>query len=487
MTERSQSESSPLEHLATGVPGLDEVLRGGIFPGGVYILQGGPGAGKTILANHICYNWAAAGKRSLYVTLLAETHHRLLRYLQSMRFFDPRHAADAVFYESGFDTLKREGLEGVLDFLRRNGRERDASLVVLDGLFVLEETAHSEREFREFINDIAVLADMVGCAILLLTNSKRSSGSPEYTMVDGWIELDMMESEYRTIRQLHVHKFRGSDFVGGQHASSITANGFRVYPRLETRSEAIESVPVVLGERVATGIAALDEMVGGGLPRASATLAIGPTGTGKTSLALHFVCESTTTEPGLFLGFYEDPARLLWRAACLGLPLAERIDSGAVRLMWHPAAELSADEVIADLVDTIRSDGIKRIVIDGTSALEQAVLYRTRLGRLMTALTNTLRNLGVTGFYTAELPQLIGNPLDVRIGPLSAVAENIVLLRYAERDAQLIKMLTVMKMRDSDFSHGARRLHISAAGVDLLEWSGELHQDDHRPEAPSDV
>ncbi len=164
--------------VPTGVPGLDAVLEGGLLPRAVYIVQGGPGEGKTILANQICYSWAARGERSLYVTLLAETHHRLLRHLQNMAFMDNRHAGTSVTYESAFDILRTDGLEGVLRYLSRNGKRQQASLIVIDGLFALEENAHSERAFREFINDLSVYADVVGCTILLLTNSKRDSGAP---------------------------------------------------------------------------------------------------------------------------------------------------------------------------------------------------------------------------------------------------------------------------------------------------------------------
>lgn len=458
---------APLDHLPTGVPGLDTILRGGILPGGVYIIQGGPGAGKTILANQICYNWAAAGQRSLYVTLLAESHHRLLRYLSKMAFFDASRAGDDIFYESGFDTLKQEGLDGILAFLRRNSRARDASLIVLDGLFVLEENAASERAFREFVNDLGVLADLADCSILLLTNSKRSSGSPEYTMVDGWFELELAETDYRACRFLRVHKFRGSDFIPARHAVTISEQGVQVYPRLETLPLARREGPPLSEARLGTGVEQLDALIGGGLPVGSTTLLIGPTGVGKTSLALHFLCAATPAEPALLLGLYEDKPRLLRRAASLGLPLAERLADGSVEILWHAATEVLLDEIVEEMLQAVRSRGVQRLVIDGLSALERVALHEGRLGRFLAALTNTLRSAGVTTLYTSELPQLIGTPSHVRLGSLSAVAENIVLMRYAERHHHLAKALSIMKMRDSDFSAAAHELRFGPQGASL--------------------
>lgn len=147
MTDR-KSLDQEVGRVSTGVPGLDRVLHGGLLPRSVYIIQGGPGEGKTILANQLCYHRAQHAERSLYVTLLTETHHRLIRHLREMEFMREQALGDSVFYESAFDTLRKDGLEGVLRFLVRNTRDRKASFIVLDGLFALEETAETERSFR---------------------------------------------------------------------------------------------------------------------------------------------------------------------------------------------------------------------------------------------------------------------------------------------------------------------------------------------------
>ncbi|HEX5515558.1 MAG TPA: RAD55 family ATPase, partial [Gammaproteobacteria bacterium] len=161
--------------LRTGVPGLDTILDGGLIPGSVYIIQGSPGAGKTILANQICFHHAHTGSKALYVTLLAESHDRLLAHLSQLTFFDGSQVPDSIYFISGFDTLSRDGLKGILHLLRSESRARDASLIVLDGLFALEETAQSAKEFRKFINDLTTLSMLIGCTVLLLTNNARRS------------------------------------------------------------------------------------------------------------------------------------------------------------------------------------------------------------------------------------------------------------------------------------------------------------------------
>lgn len=459
-------DDNDLERLQTGIAGLDAVLCGGLISGSVYLIDGPPGAGKSILANQICFNRAARGGRAVYVTLLAESHHRLLRNLHGMGFLDPEEVGDAVFFESGFDTLKEEGLEGVIHFLRRNSKANRASLIVVDGVFALAERSDSAAEFREFLNDLGALADLTGCTILLLTNSDRSSGNPEYTMVDGWIELDLVDDGERALRLLRVKKFRGSNFIAGLHEARIDDNGLRVFPRLEAlESEA--PAPIPAAGRVASGIRSLDEMIGGGVPTGSTTLLVGPTGVGKTSVGLEFICASSAAEPGLLFGFYEQGERLARRARALGHDLEALIDRGVVEVHWQAPTERILDELAVKLLEAVAARGVKRLFVDGVDALQQAAVNPARLGRFLTALTNRLRAAGVTALFSLEVPELTGAEGNIRLATVSALAENILLLRYVERDYQLRRALSVIKLRESGFDHVSREFYLTDNGVQL--------------------
>src|SRR4051812_7336990 len=133
-----------LERIPSGVPGLDAVLKGGFPRGGIHLLQGQPGAGKTVLGNQICYHHAQAGGRALYVTLLAESHARMLLHLGTLSFFDASRLPDQIAYVSGLGTLEGEGLPGLLTLLRREIAARKASIMILDGLVAAEDRATSD-------------------------------------------------------------------------------------------------------------------------------------------------------------------------------------------------------------------------------------------------------------------------------------------------------------------------------------------------------
>lgn len=452
--------------LPSGVAGLDTILCGGLLAGSVYIIGGGPGAGKTILANQVCFSAAAQGERTLYVTLLAESHHRLVRNLRRLRFFSESKAADAVVFESAFEALKQEGLDGVLRFLTRNGKRQRASLLVLDGLFALEDTAQSEAELREFINDLSALADLTGCTILLLTNSERGRGSPEYTMVDGWLELDSRIESGRLSRFLRVNKFRGSNFIGGYHQLQISDEGVAVFPRLEAL-EAEPVAPEAIAGLLSSGAASIDRALGGGIAKASTTLVAGPSGIGKTSFGLQFICASSEREPGLVLSFYEDAPRLCRRARSLGLDLEAKLASGIVQMIWVSATEKILDIIASQLLNAIARNGTRRLLIDGLQGFRQACQQPERLDAFLAVLTDRLRSLGVTSTFTIEVPELHQAPAALAVHGLSAVAENILLLRYQRQHGILRRVLEVIKVRESTFDPHLFELSLSDRGLSI--------------------
>src|SRR5882757_10430846 len=231
----SNQELQQLTRVPSGVKGLDDILGGGFFGGGLYIVEGAPGVGKTILGNQICFNHAAAGEKVLYVTLIAETVGRMLLNIRNLTFFNEDAVGDGIVYVSGFNALKSDGLTGLLHLLRREVASRKATTLIVDGFASASDNAHSGEELKLFVQQLQTQADAASCTVFLLTNPTEHQPSSEETMVDGIISLGTTTHEWRSARELSVRKFRGSSYLQGVHSYDITENGVTVYPRLEAQ------------------------------------------------------------------------------------------------------------------------------------------------------------------------------------------------------------------------------------------------------------
>lgn len=457
-----QGAGGSLERVPTGVAGLDRILSGGLIRGGVYIVEGSPGAGKTILANQVCFFRAAGGDRVCYLTLLSEGHDRMLDFLSPMRFCDLAVLPDRMTYVSGYAAMREGGLSGVLGLLSETIRRTKPHFFVLDGLYIAQEAVHSDTEFREFIYALQGEAALHRCTVLLLTNGPQPAYSPERTMVDGIVQLTDTPVGQRSARTLRVLKFRGSPFLGGEHIFRIDDGGVTVLPRLESVTDL--TPPDRLRGCLSTGIAGLDAMTSGGLVIGSTTLVLGPSGIGKTTVGLHFLSQVTPQEPGLLFGCYESPARLAAKGAAVGVDIAGLVASGALEVLWHRPFESSLDELAADLLAGVRRTGARRVFIDGVGAFRQTALRPERLNAYFGALALSLQAEGATAMVTSVSRDILSFE-NIILDDLSVVAENVLLMRYREGAGRFDRLLSVLKLRDNGFDPAVRRFDITSQGI----------------------
>lgn len=452
------------ERISTGVPGLDTLLHGGFVKGGVYMVMGMPGAGKTILANQVCFHHVAQGGRALYVTLLAETHTRMLSNLRSMDFFEPSRIPESLAYLSAYSVLEEGGLEALLALIRQEMKARQASLLLLDGLVAAEELAPTERDFKKFIHGIQVATGLVGCTALLLTTGGGQGLKAEHTMVDGLIVMRERTFGVRAVRELTVRKFRGSGHLRGPHGFEISEHGVTVYPRLETLvGPAIQETPAK--ERTAFGIKGLDDMLHGGVFRGSTTMLFGTPGSGKTLLGLHFLVEGALKgERGHYFAFYDSPQRVRDQAASVNLELEPLLEQGHLEVSFRPPLENLLDALGLQLLILIREGGVRRLFVDGLDALSR-VASPPRITRFMAALVNECRMRGVTMLFSVETEFAFGPALRFPARGISMITENILFLRCAELNAELRRFISVLKLRTSAHDPALRELQITPSGI----------------------
>jgi circadian clock protein KaiC len=460
--------------LPTGIPGLDRILEGGFLAAGVYIVQGPPGGGKTILANQMCFHQATNGQRAVYVTLLAESHDRMFGHMRRMAFFNEAFIPERVYYVGGYSTLQAGGLDALVALIRGVMQKHSATLLVVDGLVSAQESAPSDRLFKQFIHEISALADFTKCTVLLLTNAERASGFyPEHTMVDGVLHLTDEVSELRPLRHIRVLKMRGTAPLRGLHSVRISDRGLEVRPRLESLlpKGPVAEHPLATGAKMGFALPELDDMLRGGLRQGSVTMLLGSSGSGKTLLGMQFLSAGIKQgERAVYFGFFEYPDAILAKCQRVGIGgLTEGIERGQAEIVWHRPVEGVIDELGESLIETIRRVKPHRLLIDGMDGFERAADFPERMSNVYTAIAQELERHGVTTIYTTELRLLFGRDIEVPIDGLSGATQNIILLRHVEHQATLLRVLAILKVRDGDYDGRMREVRITDGGIRLLD------------------
>ncbi len=466
---KNKSKTVSLPRLLTGVPGLDTISNGGLYRGGIYLVQGKPGAGKTILGNQICFGHVASGEKALFVTLLTEPHGRMLSHLRCFDFFDPKQVGTSIKYVSGYQVLEQEKLPGLLAFLRTTLRDSKASLLVVDGLITAGSVAESDLELKKFIHELQVFIELLGCTAVMFTGANGDADQYAVrTMVDGLVDLTFERIGMGITRSVEVVKLRGGSSLTGRHRFEIADPGLIVYPRIETILGNTPDRSTNARARVSLGIPSLDQMLGGGVYPASATMLLGSSGSGKTIVGLSCLAAGAREkERGLYFGSSETPAELLRNAEGLGSALTRQLRSNLIELLWQPPSDdRIPDEMAERLIAIVKKRGIRRLFIDGIDGFKHFFDHE-RTGNFFSALCNELRALGVATLLSEDTQDLFGPEIRVPVTRLATMMDNIVLLRHVELRARLHRLISVMKMRGAQTDSALREFSIGEHGIEI--------------------
>jgi circadian clock protein KaiC len=459
-----------LERVKSGIPRLDHILKGGFLKGGTYTVLGPPGSGKTILGNQFCFNHVvSADGRCVYLSLLVESHAKMLRHLAPMTFFKADYIPERVYYVSGYIPLREGGPDALLKLIRETLKERQATLFVIDGMENLRQFAEGEQQIKEFVHELQAFTAMLGCTSLLMSFKDPAYSFTENAVVDGVIELSDTLVGPRAVRELTVHKFRGGDYLRGKHEVELSEEGMIIHPRTEIQFDKPPPLATERRVRMAFGVPELDKMLWGGIPSGSTTALLGAPGTGKTLLGLSFLVEGAKQgHHGVYFGFYEPPPRLIEKAGQVGIELETYIGKGLIEVIWQPALEHMLDSLAEQLLEKIRatSQPRRRLFIDGIEGFRAASVYPDRMARFLSAFCNQLRTFDVTAVVSEELG-LFRPDIDMPNPELANVVETVIMLRYVELRSQLYRLLSIMKMRESRYDTSIREFKITDNGLDV--------------------
>jgi circadian clock protein KaiC len=454
-----------MERLPTGNGRLDAILGGGLVLNAITLVVGAPGTGKTILAEQCLFANATPERPGLYLSTVSEPFDKLLRYGQSLDFFDVARLAESVFYDDLGDAVHNDGLAGVLDRIDSLMKQHAPGIIVIDSFKALRTFAANDAEFRRFLHELAGRLSVLAVSSLWVGEYEpgEATTSPEFAVADAVIGLETRRSAERSIRYLSVRKLRGSDFLSGDHVYRITAGGLVVFPRLADirDNSAFDSN----GERVSTGISALDDALEEGYWSGSTTLIAGPSGVGKTIMGLHFVFAGAAHgESGVFVTLQENRAQL---ARVIGR-FGWNVESPNVTIMDRSPVDLYVDELVYELLQRIRDVGAKRLVIDSLNDLVIATPDPMRLREFLYSLVQRCARLGVSLMFTYETMELFRISRLSELG-MSHISDNVVLLQHVQDRSEMKRALTVLKSRGSMNSAAIREFRISVDGITLGE------------------
>ncbi|HUG42431.1 MAG TPA: ATPase domain-containing protein [Longimicrobiales bacterium] len=455
--------------MSTGHRELDAILGGGFPEHSTNILMGPPGTGKTILAEQTMFHNAGGERPAVYISTLSEPLAKVLGHLQRFRFFDAEKMLGGVVYEDLAGALLERGVGHLVERVRELMREVEPKLLVIDSFKAVHDLAGTPLEMRRVAAELGGLLSASDVTTFLVGEYAPEAVSeyPEFAVVDGIVELSRQRTDKRDERHIRVLKLRGSGYQEGLHAFTITPDGLRVYPRLVSPAEPLPYT--ASAERVPTGVAGLDAMLGGGFWRGSATLVVGPAGSGKTTFALAFALGAVERgEAALYLNFQENPTQLARTIGGLGVDLEEYRRKG-LRLQYASPVELRIDAVVVELFRSIREEGIRHVVVDAVGDLALAATSRERFHDYMYSVVQHFAGAEVTSVMTLEGQAGVRRAWTQPESRYSTLSDVLIELDLLAGDPPVGRTLRVVKARGIAHPLAPRAMEIGAKGIRVAE------------------
>jgi circadian clock protein KaiC len=461
------------ERASSGITGLDDVLGGGLPAYHLYLVEGNPGAGKTTLGLQFLRAGADRGEKGLYVTL-SETRSELrtvaashgwrlddieLFELVSSEGLGPE-AEQSILHPSEIEL--GETVRGVMSAVER----LQPSRVVFDSLSEMRLLAQNPLRYRRQVLALKkFFSEQRGTVLLLDDRSTSDTDLQLHSIAHGVVSLEQAVDQYGPERRrMRVIKMRGIPFRGGEHDFNLDTGGIKVFPRLVAAEHRIPTEASI----VSTGTAALDRLIGGGLPRGSNTLFIGPSGAGKTTTAI--ACARAALERGEKVAYYlfdEGLSTLLLRSRALGLDVEPYLRNGQLNIVPLDPAEVSAGEFAHMTCHAVEDQEATLVVIDSLNAYLQAMPGSKHLMLQMHELLTYLNHRNVVTILILGQHGLLGE-MQTEVD-MSYLSDAILLFRYFESRGSLRKAVSMVKSRTTSHELTIREFRLGPGGLEVGE------------------
>jgi circadian clock protein KaiC len=449
-----------VKRIAKGVTGLNEVLDGGLEQGAVVVVAGAPGTGKTVLAQQICFAVGTAERKCIYYTTISEPHAKLVAHLEQFTFYDAGALGTRVelIHLGGYlQPGSQGGLQPLVSEIVRKVLDEKPAIVVIDSAKMLRDFATGQ-QLRAALFELTGRIARTDTLVLLLGEYTPGdlTSEVEFSLADVIIQLEYEAREPVDRRSLRVIKMRGGRYAPGHQTFQIDACGIRVFPRIETL---VPAGSAAVSGRISSGIPGLDELMAGGMKQGDATLVMGPSGVGKTTLGMRWLAQGLQEgENCLFVTLQDSPDQLIDMAADFGWDIAAARATGQLVISYIPSGNLDMD-VLADAVrSSLATAPVRRVVIDSLAELILASREWDRFPAYMRSLVALVRSVGSSMLVTSETTD---TGLTARsMERLMFLFDNVIDIRYIEQPTGLGRALNVVKMR-----HGAHQMTLNSVTI----------------------
>ena len=456
-----------------GVPGLNAILCGGVPVEETYLVQGGPGTGKTTLGLQFLRAGAQQGEAGLFVTLsqsrrslltIARSHGWELGGIEIREYGDAK-ASEQI--QTVFPSAEVE-LEETVALIREAVRDVAPGRVVVDTISDLRELSGDHTRYRRELRELRQFLAAQGCTVLFLDDTPENTGDCELqNQANGVLALRQQAPEYGGVRRsMQVIKMRSTPFLTGSHNFRIQTGGMEVYPRITADGENTYDT----WEPVSSGITELDEMLGGGLREGTACLVAGPTGSGKSAVAFQYA--HAAAERGecasVFL-FNERLETFYMRSSGLGMDMEEHVEAGRLHVQQVDTGVIAPSEFAQRVRRTVEVDGARVVVIDSLTGYVNAMLRQNLLLSQLHELITYLSQHGVLTLLVVDQhgPFSVGEQASP--GHVSYLADSVLLLAYQKEAGRRERSISVLKQRHGPHALDARRLDLSDRGLAIGE------------------
>lgn len=464
------SQSSTIR-LETGISGLDDILLGGLPSGQMYLIEGEPGTGKTTLALQFIRAAHQRGERGLYITL-SEPRQELEQTIRS-HGWDPSEIDIAEFTpaEAGLSPEEQYTvfhpseieLATTIQRLTETIDSAKPTRLVIDSLSELRLLASDGMRYRRQLLALKQFFTGRETTVLLLDDRTVSDMNDAQlrSIAHGVLQLTNVPRSFGvTRRQIEILKLRASAYREGFHDYNIRHGGLVVYPRLV----AAEHTSSLYGERIRSGIGGLDDMLGGGIARGSSTLLTGPTGVGKSTIALQYAYSAAQRgDRAIVYAFDEGLQTIRGRAESLGMNLQSQMDEGNLSISQIDPAELSPGEFVWQLRRDVVEHDTRVVVIDSLNGFLNSMPGERDLILHLHELLAFLNQKGVITFIILTLGGMIGS-MNTSVD-VSYLSDTVVLLRYFELSGEIRLVLSVLKQRVGRHERALRELTMDTNGI----------------------